>query len=351
MKIGIIGAGFYGCYIANRLSKKHDVTIFEKNSSLLSEAAKKNQYRLHQGYHYPRCKKTINQTFQGYKKFKKEFKEYLYFPKNNYYLIHKNSLIDYSTYTKSMSKNLKLNKINASKIKYIKNPQDYLGAVNTKEGVILLDKLLPNLGLKIKKNCDLKLNSFVKRIVADEARLVLANKKEFKFDFIINCTYTNPNLGLNKKNKFNLKYELAALVVPTIKIKNISGITIMDGKFVSLYPRNRNSFSISSVKYTPVKKFSKLSQMFLYLKKMKIDTFKSKIKKKIIEDFNQYIDLKIRQRDTKIEFAIKTKFKDDKNDIRLANIRSNKKVLSVMSGKLDAAPIIFENINKYLKKL
>ena len=45
------------------------------------------------------------------------------------------------------------------------------------------------------------------------------------------------------------------------------------------------------------------------------------------------------------------KFKDDKNDIRTANIRCNKKVLSVMSGKLDAAPIIFENINKYLKKL
>ena len=76
----------------------------------------------------------------------------------------------------------------------------------------------------------------------------------------INCTYTNPNLGLLKSNKYDVKYELAALLIPNYKLNNVPGITIMDGKFVSLYPRDRNSFSISSVKYTPVKKFSSLSK-------------------------------------------------------------------------------------------
>ena len=54
---------------------------------------------------------------------------------------------------------------------------------------------------------------------------------------------------------------------------------------------------------------------------------------------------------SKVEFAIKTKFRNDKNDIRVANIKYNNKVLSVMSGKLDAAPAIFEQIKTYLKKL
>ena len=31
----------------------------------------------------------------------------------------------------------------------------------------------------------------------------------------------------------------------------------MDGDFVSLYPRNKNTFSVSSVLYTPVRKFNK----------------------------------------------------------------------------------------------
>ena len=54
-----------------------------------------------------------------------------------------------------------------------------------------------------------------------------------------------------------------------VKIKNSlknSAITIMDGPFVSLYPRNNKEASVSSVKYTPIKKFRKLSNLKKYLK-------------------------------------------------------------------------------------
>ena len=62
-----------------------------------------------------------------------------------------------------------------------------------------------------------------------------------------------------------------------VKIKNTlknNAITIMDGQFVSLYPRNKREASISSVKYTPFKKFRKLSNLNKYLISAK------KIKKK-----------------------------------------------------------------------
>ena len=49
MNIAIIGGGFYGCYFAYKLSKKHKITLFEKNHTLLGEAGLYNQYRLHQG--------------------------------------------------------------------------------------------------------------------------------------------------------------------------------------------------------------------------------------------------------------------------------------------------------------
>ena len=351
MKIAIIGGGFYGSYIANRLSKKYKITIFEKNSSILSEAAKYNQYRLHQGFHYPRSNETIKQTVDGYIKFKKEFKRYLYFPEDNYYLIHKKSLIDFKQYKKSFSKKFKFSIINPNLIKYLKNPKDYLGAVNTNEGVILLDKLLPRLKLNLKKKCTIKLNTYVRNIDANNGEIELVNKKKFRFDYIINCTYTNPNLGLKKDNQYNIKYELAALVIPKIKIKNIPGITIMDGSFVSLYPRNMESFSISSVKFTPVKKFSKLLNAKLYLRKIKKKTFQNKVKKKIITDFQKYINLEVNLSNSKVDFAIKTKFKKDTNDIRTANIKYNNRVASVMSGKLDAAPAIYEELLNYIKKI
>ena len=49
----------------------------------------------------------------------------------------------------------------------------------------------------------------------------------------------------------------------------------MDGSFVSLYPRNNYEASISSVKYTPIKKFRNLSDLKKYLK------FANKNKKKL----------------------------------------------------------------------
>ena len=80
MKIAIIGAGFYGSYLAYKFSniKSVKVDLFEKNKRILSETAIKNQYRLHTGYHYPRSIATILQTSEGYTLFKKEFiKPYL----------------------------------------------------------------------------------------------------------------------------------------------------------------------------------------------------------------------------------------------------------------------------------
>ena len=75
MKIAIIGAGFYGSYLAYKFSNISNVKVdlFEKNKEILTETAIKNQYRLHIGYHYPRSKETILQTLDGSRNFLKEF--------------------------------------------------------------------------------------------------------------------------------------------------------------------------------------------------------------------------------------------------------------------------------------
>lgn len=347
MNIAIIGGGFYGCYFAYKLSKKHKITIFEKNQTLFAQAGLYNQYRLHQGFHYPRSLKTINQTYKGYIKFKKEFSDFLYFPKNNFYIIHKDSKITFKKYLSKYNKKFGYKKIDLNKIKNLKNLDQFEGAINTKEGVILMNKLSKFLIRKVKKNCNVNFNKEIKKIDSNKG-LVFDNKNSLKFDRIINTTYTNPNLGLNKK-VFNLKYELAALLIPNKKIKNIHGITIMDGDFVSLYPRNRNTFSVSSVRYTPVKKFNKKDLIKKKLKEFTKIEKKNFVKKKIIEHFKKYINIKLDKNSANLEFAIKTKIINDIGEIRTANYIKNKKLISILCGKLDAAPIIYDKIKNKLK--
>ena len=79
--ICIIGAGFYGCFIAKKISenfKNVEIEVFEKNNSLITEAGKNNQYRLHLGFHYPRSVQTIKQTQEGSKFYLKTKKKYLF---------------------------------------------------------------------------------------------------------------------------------------------------------------------------------------------------------------------------------------------------------------------------------
>ena len=348
MNIGIIGGGFYGCYLAKHLSLNNKVTIFEANSGLILESGRYNQYRLHQGFHYPRSEATIEQTKIGYKKFALEFKDYLYFPKLNYYCIHKDSKIDFDSYIKILKKN-KLDYVvsNKNEIPYL-NHSSIVGSVNTKEGVILVNKLIKKLINEIKNNCKILINKKVLNVDTNLG-VVETKEKKFLFDKIINTTYSNPNLGLKIK-KFDIKYEIAGLLIPNIKIKDVPGITIMDGNYVSLYPRSKSTFSLSSVKYTPIKKFTNLKDKEFLIKKLKNKQNIELAKKKILNHCNQFLSFKkkIKLKDSKFEFGLKTKFSNDINDIRTTDIIHEEKVISVLCGKLDTAPLIYEKIKKLI---
>ena len=73
-------------------------------------------------------------------------------------------------------------------------------------------------------------------------------------------------------------------------------------------------------------------------------------KKNIRKRFNiNIINIKLDKNSAKLEFAIKTKIVNDVGEIRTANYIKNKKLISILCGKLDAAPIIYKKILKELK--
>ena len=347
-KIALIGGGFYGCYIANKIKKlvkNCEVHIFEKNSTLMSEAGFNNQYRLHRGFHYPRSKETINQTNKGSSIFFKEFKKFLYFPKENYYIVHKKSKVKLDEYLKTFSKhNISFKKENIKNLKFLKNQKQFEGVINTQEGVILLDKLAPHFRKIIKKNCKIFFNSKVVEINSNRISIKSSKGiKYFNYDLIINSSFTDLNLGLKKP--FKVKYELAAMLRCKNFLKKTIGITIVDGPFISVYPCNKNELTISSVKYTPYKKFNNLNNLRKF--KLKKNDYKI-IKYNIIKDAQKYVDIKEIKK-LKFVIAPKVKLIKDKNDVRTTEYKKNKNIISILCGKLDAAPILWNKIKPLVK--
>lgn len=91
-KIAIIGAGFFGISVAFFfLKKKFDVTIFEKNSDILTGASRANQLRFHLGYHYPRSDKTLNEIQSMNKSFISFFGNDVFGKTQNFYGVAKKS--------------------------------------------------------------------------------------------------------------------------------------------------------------------------------------------------------------------------------------------------------------------
>ena len=282
MNVVIIGAGFYGCYIAKKIieqNPKIKIDIYEKNSDILLGPARYNQYRLHTGFHYPRSFETIEQTIMGAKIFKKEFKNFFYYPRNNLYAIHKNSLTNFKDYLKILNNfklKFKIEKLNG--IDYFRNISDIEGVVKVKEGVIKIDKLLRQIKKQTFKLTNIKLNQEITNVDSNCGVIVSkSGEVKKKYDFIINTTYVNPNLGMSK-DIFKLKYELAALVICKNIFNKSIGITIMDGDHISLYPMSNKVSSLSSVIYTPFKKFSNLNEMKSYYRTHKMNSsFKKKL--------------------------------------------------------------------------
>ena len=115
MKICIIGAGWFGCYLGLKLQENnHKVKVFEKKNDIFLNSSGNNQNRLHLGFHYPRSHKTIDISKNGFKKFKKEFSFLTKKIKDNIYSISssKNSKINFDKYCSLLkNSNLKFKKI------------------------------------------------------------------------------------------------------------------------------------------------------------------------------------------------------------------------------------------------
>lgn len=325
MKIAIIGGGWVGCHLSYKLKNIHDVTIFEKNDELFTETSYNNQNRLHLGYHYPRSYKTRELCKTTFNKFISDYPFLINDVKPNIYCVSgDNSLVDFKTFIKIFDEYdfqiLEHDNLNFNNLE---------GCINTEEKHIDF-----NLAYKF-FNTELKKITQKKHITNLD---LVTIKKDF--DLIINCT--NNHLTIQKSE--NHFYELTlTLLYEKISDKEFGSLTIMDGKFVSLYPYKENIYTLTDVEHTPIKIFNNIDSLLEF--KNQIDyTFINEKKyffEKKIKHYYESFNDEFRYHD----FFLSTKTKIISNtDDRYPIILENDNVVSCFTGKIQGIYIIEDYI-------
>ena len=336
MKIAVIGAGWMGLHISYILSKKgYDIKIYELANKIFSGMSGHNTNRLHMGYHYPRSLITRMQSIDGFKKFVKEYPNlYKKIPNNYIAIAKKGSHVNFNNYKKIMISS-------GLKIKETKEMNNQLinieGIIKSSEGLILHEKAAEFFLKKIKKI--LKLNKTPKKIVPKNSSIYLDN---IKYDWVIDCTA----LQWRKNNLFNISFEPRITHVYKSNLKNFA-LMIMDGNFFNIFPLKNNLYTLGTPKYSKFKKFKNINKAKLFYKKI---INKEVIKrKKLSEDIiaNFYPNYKKIFKYVGYYKSITTLF-NSKKDSRPTLVKKEKKLITVLGGKIDT---IFEAERKILEIL
>ena len=218
MLIAVIGAGFYGSYIALKLADKgHKVILIDPEQDNKS-ATLHCQARLHSGMFYVRSIKDLLSCARYFTKFLKLFKPFIYSEFNSYYLIDKNSKVDFDSY-KNICKETGL-KTKEVQLDYI-NSNSVQGILKTNEFSINTSELLFSLRDKCKNHSNI---TFIK----DHVSRITENGSEIKIDL----TFNNPvkvnrcilaSYGNNFKFLKDLGYQVPSFnnyKIPVIKFRD-----------------------------------------------------------------------------------------------------------------------------------
>lgn len=226
-KVAIIGGGWTGCHLASRLMTQADVTLFERNEGLISEASLVNQNRLHYGYHYARnhetrmlCQNTFQQFINDYGTVVKDVS-------NNFYAVSSDeSLLDAET------------------VRLIFN-----GWPHKEEdfGFLQHSSLLMNTVEKYicpiaaGEHFDKLLSPIVRREHISENTVTLLKED---YDLVLDCTNNTLLPPLD-----NAYFEAVAMsIYRPLKPLPFGALTYIDGPLFSIYPYGSSLFSLSHVK-------------------------------------------------------------------------------------------------------
>lgn len=254
-KITIIGAGWYGLYIAKKLLEKgegyNSITIIDKGGDILDEnASRYNQCRLHLGFHYPRSFETRELCREGYYKFLNEFREVTYEIPNNWYVISEQSMLDYKTFNSIythekydfdlIDTSTHFNFVDGNKAFCVQEQ-----GINPKRVAEYFKRILHG-------RVTFLFNHKVEFIKEETKTIAIeGSETEIPYDICFDCSNFQAPIGpalpvIFEKTLTMLYHKRPDSLVP------FGALTVMDGSFFSIFPYDpdNNIYSLTHVKHT-----------------------------------------------------------------------------------------------------
>ena len=227
-RVAIIGGGWVGCHLAMAFRDEIEVTLYEKNHTLISETSFINQNRLHYGYHYARNAATRRLCATTFVRFMEDYGDLVHDVENNYYAVSEDeSILDAETIS----------------IIFENGPHTSLDPQAFNHTSLLLatpEKRIDAIGASLYFQWCLE--PLIKREKIQQCNLQ-ALKQDY--DFVFDCT--NNALLEPLPSHF---FEAVAMFIYRPKTPLPFGaLTYIDGELFSIYPYNDKCFSLSHVKH------------------------------------------------------------------------------------------------------
>lgn len=337
--IAVVGAGWYGCHIATSLQALGiEVAVFERASRPLHEASGNNQFRLHQGFHYPRHYSTRVQSRDGFLRFIERYPNLSREIAENIYAVpRRESLVDFLTYRLIMtSSGIDFSELHVPPV----GLRDIEGALLVAERVVMLERAREY--FKRRLGDSLLLNTQVEAVDETE-RAVFVNGT--KFDFVVDATWGHYG-GL----PIDVSFEPTLLLYYECN-EEFPALTFVDGPLCSIYPtEDPRVYTLSSVPYTPLGRFSTAAAARSFRDAVNGQTVLER-RHAMTKQIHEYVpEFSDRFRFLGPQISIKTK-PLGKHDDRSCYVFRSGRVFSVLSGKIDTIFFAVERILGMLEAL
>ncbi len=332
LAVAIIGAGWYGCHIGVSLKALgFDVAVLEQHHRPLHEASGNNQFRLHQGFHYPRHHGTRVQSRDGFMRFMERYPQMSRDVGENIYAVpREDSLIDFATYRLIMtSTGLDFRDVRETSV----GLRGVDGIMLTGERVLLIEHARRYFLDRLADS--LHLDALVEKVEDLDDGIYVNGTR---YDILVDATWGH-RAGLPMKFFFEptllLYYETDG---------EFPAVTLVDGPLCSVYPtEDPGLYTLSSVPYTPLGRFDSASEA----RNLRDTTSQATVaaKRKLMEDqITQYVpEFRDRFRFVGPQFAIKSKPVGSFDD-RSCYVFQRGRTFTVMSGKIDTIFFAMERI-------
>jgi hypothetical protein len=336
LSVAVIGAGWYGCHIALSLkSLGFDVSLFEQNERPLHEASGNNQFRLHQGFHYPRHYDTRTQSRDGFVRFAERYGTLSRaIPENIYAVPRAESHIDFLTYRLIMtSSGISFTEPNEISVQL----ENVAGLLLASERVLLTERARDYFKRRLGPSLLLK-----EPVVSIHRKPHITYVNGVAFDLVIDATW-----GHHTKVPMSVIYEPTVLLYYETKTF-FPAITFVDGPLCSIYPtENPNVYTLSSVPHTPIGKFATAAEARQAKNSVNSEVITQKIKSMEEQVMHYVPTFREHFRYLGPQTSIKTKPVGGYDD-RSCYVFREGNIFSVMSGKIDT---VFFAVDRILSSL